>query len=116
VEELDFLGHPQSTAGATPLSGSLQVIVDFPRPHTVKDLQLFLGMANFYCRFLPKITQILVPLTNLLKGKDLPKVSRGRSGMTPLLQRMWCTRGRMCHWLWTPMPPTRTLVVCCNNR
>jgi RNase H-like domain found in reverse transcriptase len=31
-------------------------------------------MVNFYCRFLPKIAQTLAPLTNLLKGKDLPKL------------------------------------------
>jgi hypothetical protein len=31
-------------------------------------------MVNFYRRFLPKIAQILAPLTNLLKGKDLPKL------------------------------------------
>jgi hypothetical protein len=74
VEELDFLGHRLSAAGITLLSGSLQVMYDFPRPHTVKDLQRFLGMVNFYRQFLPKIAQILSPLTNLLKGKDLPKV------------------------------------------
>jgi hypothetical protein len=70
--ELDFLGHRLSAAGVTPLSGSLQVMYDFPRPHTIKDLQQFLGMVNFYRRFLLKIAQILGPLTNLLKGKDLP--------------------------------------------
>jgi hypothetical protein len=31
-------------------------------------------MENFYRRFLPKITQILSPLMDLLKGKDLSKV------------------------------------------
>jgi hypothetical protein len=46
---------------------------DFLRPHTNKDLQQFLGMVNFYQRFLPKIAQIHTLLTNLLKGKDLPK-------------------------------------------
>jgi hypothetical protein len=73
VPELDFLGHRLSAAGVTPLVNSLQVMYDFPRPHTIKDLQQFLGMVNFYQRFLPTITQILTPLTNLLKGKDLPK-------------------------------------------
>jgi hypothetical protein len=43
VEELDFLGHHLSTAGITPFSGILQVMFDFPRPHTVKDLQRFLS-------------------------------------------------------------------------
>jgi hypothetical protein len=31
-------------------------------------------MVNFYRRFLPKIAQTLAPWTNLLKGKDLPKL------------------------------------------
>jgi hypothetical protein len=74
LEELDFLIHCLSAAGVTPLSGGLQVMYDFPSPHTVKDLQRLLGMVNFYWRFLPKIAQILAPLTNLLKGKGLPKV------------------------------------------
>jgi cleavage and polyadenylation specificity factor subunit 1 len=74
VPALDFLGHRLSAAGVTPLAASLQVMYDFPRPYTVKDLQQFLGMVNFYRRFLPKIAQILTPLTNLLKGKDLPKL------------------------------------------
>jgi hypothetical protein len=34
-------------------------------------------MVNFYLRFLPKIAQILTPLSNLLKGKDLPKLLPG---------------------------------------
>jgi hypothetical protein len=70
---INFLGH-RSAAGVTPLNSSLQVMYNFPRPHTIKDLQRFLGMVNFYRRFLPKIAQILSPLTDLLKGKDLPKV------------------------------------------
>jgi hypothetical protein len=37
------------------------VMYDFPWPHTIKDLQRFLGMVNFYRRFLTKIAQILTP-------------------------------------------------------
>jgi hypothetical protein len=51
--ELKFLGHCLSAAGITPFLDSLQVMFNFPRPHTVKDLQLFLGMVNFYRCFLP---------------------------------------------------------------
>jgi hypothetical protein len=39
VLELDFLGHHLRAAGATLLSRSLQVMYEYPRPHTVKDLQ-----------------------------------------------------------------------------
>jgi hypothetical protein len=55
----DFLGHCLRIAAVTPLWDSLQVMLDFPRPHTVKDLLRFLGMVNFYCQFLPKIAQTL---------------------------------------------------------
>jgi hypothetical protein len=72
--ELNFLGHRLSAVSVTPLRNSLQVMFDLPRLHTVKHLQRFLGMVNFNCRFLPKITKTLAPLTNLLKGKDLPKL------------------------------------------
>jgi cleavage and polyadenylation specificity factor subunit 1 len=59
VPELDFLGRRLSAAGVTPHAGSLQVMYNFPLLHTIKDLQRFFGMVNFYQRFLPKIAQIL---------------------------------------------------------
>ncbi len=34
----------------------------------IKQLQLFLGMVNFYHRFLPNCAQVLKPLTDLLRG------------------------------------------------
>jgi Reverse transcriptase (RNA-dependent DNA polymerase) len=74
MPEINFLGHRLSAASVTPLRDSLEVMFDFPRPHTVKDLQRYLGMVNYYRRFLPKIAQTLAPMTNLLKGKDLPKM------------------------------------------
>jgi hypothetical protein len=39
-----------------------------PPPQDIKQLQRFLGMVNFYRRFLPNCAQVLKPLTNLLKG------------------------------------------------
>jgi hypothetical protein len=42
-------------------------IKNCPPPQDIKQLQCFLGMVNFYCCFLPKCTQILKPLTDLLK-------------------------------------------------
>jgi Reverse transcriptase (RNA-dependent DNA polymerase) len=41
VPELNFHGHCLSAAGAIPLRDSLQVMFEFPWPHTVRDLQWF---------------------------------------------------------------------------
>jgi hypothetical protein len=71
VSKLDFLGHRISAAGVAPLQVNVQVILDFPKPPDCKALQRFLGMMNFYLRFLPGT---LRPLTAALSGnpKALP--------------------------------------------
>ncbi len=48
--------------------------MDFPKPAGCKALQRFLGMMNFYRRFLPGIAGMLRPLTAALSGnpKALP--------------------------------------------
>ncbi len=63
-----FLGHMVSEAGIKPLPKHVAAIQEFPVPTTIKQLQQFLGMINFYRRFLPKIAATLRPLTGLLRG------------------------------------------------
>ena len=43
----------------------VQTICNWPEPHKVKDIQSFLGFANFYCRFIFNYSDIVVPLTRL---------------------------------------------------
>ena len=46
----------------------VNAVLRFERPQTVRALQRFLGIANYYRRFLPKIAAILRPLTDALAG------------------------------------------------
>ncbi|GFS10959.1 Pol polyprotein [Elysia marginata] len=59
---IDFLGHQVSQFGSIPLPAKVKAIKDFPRPLTVKKLQEFLGMINFYNRFIKNAAAILKPL------------------------------------------------------
>ncbi len=68
VQELEYLGHKISAAGVLPLPSHVAAIQDFPRPTIIKELQAFLGMVNFYRRFLPSIARMLRPLTDTLRG------------------------------------------------
>lgn len=43
-----------------------EAIRDYRMPETVKDLRRYLGMINFYRRFLSKAAEILAPLNDLL--------------------------------------------------
>jgi hypothetical protein len=46
----------------------VEAVQRHPPPTTIKELQGFLGMVNFYRRFIPSAATILLPLTNCLRG------------------------------------------------
>jgi hypothetical protein len=68
VESFEFLGHHVSASGARPLSSYVEAVRARQPPSTVKELQTFLGLVNFYRRFLPAAARTLLPLTEALKG------------------------------------------------
>jgi hypothetical protein len=45
----------------------LSGIRDWPIPTTVKQVQGFIGFANFYRQFLKKFSELILPLNNLLR-------------------------------------------------
>ncbi len=59
VPSIDFLGHRVDAAGVTPLPQYVSAVVDFPQPSTVKELQAFLGMLNFYRTVRQRIRKLL---------------------------------------------------------
>ena len=68
VKELDFLGHHVDSHGIRPLADKVQAVRDFPQPVTIRKLREFLGLVNFYHRFLPGGATLLQPLNDLLSG------------------------------------------------
>ena len=46
----------------------IQVILDWPAPTTITELRNFLGLANFYCRFVLGLSHITWPLNQVTKG------------------------------------------------
>ena len=51
--------------------GKVKAILEWPVPKNVKDIQAFLGFANFYRRFIEDFSGIVKPMTSLLR-KDAP--------------------------------------------
>jgi hypothetical protein len=70
-DTVEFLGYHCSADGLRMDGGKIQVILDWPEPRNVRDVQSFLGFANFYRRFITRYSDIVVPLTRLLR-KDTP--------------------------------------------
>jgi Reverse transcriptase (RNA-dependent DNA polymerase) len=65
---VDFLGHRVTADGITPLQRHVDALMQLPTPTDIKQLQRFLGLVNFYRRFLPGIAGTLRPLTDSLHG------------------------------------------------
>jgi Reverse transcriptase (RNA-dependent DNA polymerase) len=74
VSSLEFLGHVVSATGVAPLPSRIAAIRAHPKPATIQQLQGFLGLFNFYRRFIPAAAAVIKPLTDAFKG--------GKSGKT----------------------------------
>jgi hypothetical protein len=48
----------------------IQAVAEWPRPETAKEVQSFLGMVNFYRRFIQGFSGVAMPLTNLTKKSE----------------------------------------------
>nr|GEY13658.1 reverse transcriptase domain-containing protein [Tanacetum cinerariifolium] len=65
------LDHKISKQGIKVDKAKVDVITKLPHPTTVKDIQIFIGHAGFYQRFIKDFSKIARPMTRLLK-KDTP--------------------------------------------
>ena len=68
VRQLQFLGHQIDSQGIRPLPDKVKVVMEFPRPANARKLREFLGLVNFYHRFIPNAARILQPLHQLLQS------------------------------------------------
>ena len=51
--ELSFLGHHVCAKGISPLPSAVDAIVNFVKPEKQRALRRYLGMVNYYHRFIP---------------------------------------------------------------
>ena len=70
-ESVEYLGYIFSSSGLTMSDNKVKIIQDWPEPKKVKDIQSFLGFANFYYWFIFNYLNIVIPLTCLI-WKDIP--------------------------------------------
>ena len=70
-QEVTYLGYNISYNQVRPLEEKVKAIREFPVPTSVTSIRRFLGMSQYYRRFIPNFSQIAKPLTNLTK-KDVP--------------------------------------------
>ena len=67
---LECLGHRIDAEGFHPVDAKVKAIKEAPTPTNPSELKSFLGMLNFYGKFMPDLSSHLEPLHELLR-KDI---------------------------------------------
>lgn len=65
-DETEFLGHTITKDGIKTSAGLSKAIRDWPTPKSTKDVQQFLGLAQFYQQYVSGFAKIALPLSSLL--------------------------------------------------
>lgn len=66
-EEVMFLGHKVDATGLHPVHEKVQAIKEAPTPSNVTELKAYLGLLNYYNKFLPNLSTVLAPVHKLLQ-------------------------------------------------
>ena len=68
---LEFLGHRLSRGTMSPSAAKIQQLKEALKPETKTQVRSFLGLANYYRKFVPDFSAIASPLTDLTR-KNMP--------------------------------------------
>jgi hypothetical protein len=66
VTQIEFLGHKVSGAGVQPLPGRLRALEEYEKPKDEKGLSRFLGIINYYHRFIRGCAELTREVSGLL--------------------------------------------------
>ena len=64
-----YCGLVLSENGVSKMPEKMLAIENMPRPNSIKDLQCFIGMVNYYNRFIPNTSSILHPFFKIFRGE-----------------------------------------------
>ena len=70
TSEVEFLGYMVNQDGLRMSKRKVESITTWETPKNIKDIQRFLGFANYYRRFIKNFSALCRPLTDSLKKTD----------------------------------------------
>ena len=88
--EVSFLGHVLSAKGISANPEKVDKVRDWPIPKTSKEVHSFIGLASYYCRFIPNFAKWSKPLNALIvPPAHQAKVCCGEMKRSELTEFVW---------------------------
>ena len=88
--EVNFLGHILSQKGVSLNPEKVEKIRDWPEPTSSKEVHSFIGLASYYCRFIPNFAKWAGPLhTLIILASTKYKVRAGMMKKSEIPEFVW---------------------------
>jgi len=91
VREVEFLGVVISPKGVEMQKKKVEGVLSWPAPRNVKEVQKFLGLANYYRRFIENFARIAAPLHMLVRKEQKWKWKREQEEAFEKLKTVFTT-------------------------
>ena len=95
---VEYLGHRVDATGLHALPDKLEAIQNAPEPTNVQELRSFLGLLNYYGKFIPNLSTMIHPLNCLLQHsarwqwtEDCRKASREMDSHCNIASKISCS-------------------------
>jgi hypothetical protein len=85
--EVKYLGHVVGADGVKVDPAKTAVMEAWPTPQSPHEIRQFLGLANYFRRFIQGFAAMSAPLTALLKGHCSPKKKKQKSPSKPVSKK-----------------------------
>ena len=78
-DKFRFLGHVVFAQGEQIEDEKIEAVKSWPEPKSIQHIQVFIGFANFYQRFIQEFSKIATPLTSILKTSSAANIQPQKS-------------------------------------
>ena len=108
-DQVEYLGHIIDAQGLHPTEEKIAAIKNAPPPKNVNELRSFLGILNYYSKFLPAMSSHLAPLYCLLR-----KQTKFTWGSEQEKAFSWAKNALQADSLLVHFDPDKPLIVECD--
>ena len=109
LAEVEYLGHSISAEGLRPSTTNVQAITAAPKPSKVSELKSFLGLVNYYAKFIPNLATTLAPLYKLLGSTQSWQWNKEQQSAFTEVKNLLIAPNLLAHY-----DDTKPLVLACD--